>query len=288
MERNFTVNSKSGSQFEIVTEIVVEKNNMGEYTKELQVIEARIDGKEIPKNKSGKPFLMKVTSLYHKKEKHIVLSLKYDAWEFIKKTLGLKIKQESGYVVVGKDLEKYYLNDFLGQSQKIIEEMKAEENKTLKNTFKNIKPHEIIEISKHSSYGISISHEAQEHEFFKNAEKKIEESKIEINNEFQTDSNLGDYSITKYYKIPFNEFKSLVRDAENILEKVAAEKAKKDAEKKLKEQKIFEKAKQTGEPQIISTWSEPCNDPREECNSDNVVLYAMPDGTTTTKRHHTF
>ncbi|QPW59452.1 hypothetical protein IRP63_16155 [Clostridium phage CWou-2020a] len=63
------------------------------------------------------------------------------------------------------------------------------------------------------------------------------------------------------------------------------------AKEKLKEEKrkdIFLKAKETGEKQILKTWSEPCNDPNESCDVDNIVLYAMPNGEEQIERYHTW
>jgi hypothetical protein len=51
---------------------------------------------------------------------------------------------------------------------------------------------------------------------------------------------------------------------------------------------LFQMAKETNTPQIIKQWSEDCNDPREDCNVDIVYVYAMPDGTRKTERHHTW
>lgn len=50
----------------------------------------------------------------------------------------------------------------------------------------------------------------------------------------------------------------------------------------------FEQAKKTGSPVLLERWTEPCNDPREECSMDVLRTYANPDGTTTTKRSHTW
>lgn len=50
----------------------------------------------------------------------------------------------------------------------------------------------------------------------------------------------------------------------------------------------FEEAIQTGKPVVVKRWSEPCNDYREECDIDNITVYANPDGTTTTSRSHTW
>jgi len=51
---------------------------------------------------------------------------------------------------------------------------------------------------------------------------------------------------------------------------------------------LLKKAKETGEKQLISKWTEDCNDPREECNTDICYYWAMPDGTTTETRNHTW
>jgi hypothetical protein len=69
-----------------------------------------------------------------------------------------------------------------------------------------------------------------------------------------------------------------------IIEKKNAKKAAKQAEKDT----IFQKAKETGEKQIIETYSVECSDPDEECDVDIVTVYAMPDGTTKTTQNHTW
>jgi hypothetical protein len=64
--------------------------------------------------------------------------------------------------------------------------------------------------------------------------------------------------------------------------------AKAKAEKEAKRQAIFDKAKETGEKQLLRQWSDECNDPNESCSMDMVYEYAMPDGTIKTERHHTW
>ncbi|NMA58655.1 hypothetical protein [Clostridium cochlearium] len=59
---------------------------------------------------------------------------------------------------------------------------------------------------------------------------------------------------------------------------------KKEAAQKAK----FELAKEGGKPVKLWKSLQPCNDPNEECNTDIVECYAMPDGTTKTKRYHTW
>ena len=50
----------------------------------------------------------------------------------------------------------------------------------------------------------------------------------------------------------------------------------------------FNEAKKTGKTVVLERWSEECNDPREECDIDNITVYANPDGTTTTSRSHSW
>ncbi len=53
-------------------------------------------------------------------------------------------------------------------------------------------------------------------------------------------------------------------------------------------QAIFETAKTTGEKQILYKTYDECDDPHEECSMDEIIAYAMPDGTTKTVRYHTY
>lgn len=66
------------------------------------------------------------------------------------------------------------------------------------------------------------------------------------------------------------------------------EKARKKAEKEAALQEKFDEAKATGKPVIIRTYMVECSDPREECNYDNVIEYAMPDGTVKRTQYHTW
>lgn len=65
------------------------------------------------------------------------------------------------------------------------------------------------------------------------------------------------------------------------------EKAKQEKREEEK-QAIFETAKATGERQVLAKHYDECDDPSEECSMDEIVIYAMPDGTTKTERYHTY
>lgn len=74
----------------------------------------------------------------------------------------------------------------------------------------------------------------------------------------------------KYVKIAF---------AKNI-------EAKKQYEQKI--QSIFDIAKKTGKPQLIESCAVECNNEDEDCSTDLISIYAMPDGTQKTERCHTW
>ena len=81
-------------------------------------------------------------------------------------------------------------------------------------------------------------------------------------------------------------------EAERKAREEAEAKAAQEAEKKAAEEaelaQKYAQARETGKPVIIRTYMVPCSDPREECNVDNVVEYAMPDGTVKREQYHTW
>lgn len=69
-----------------------------------------------------------------------------------------------------------------------------------------------------------------------------------------------------------------------IQEAKAAKRAAKEAERQAK----IQEAKETGKPVLLRKWTEPCNDPHEECDIDIIYEYAQPDGRITQSRMHTW
>ena len=72
--------------------------------------------------------------------------------------------------------------------------------------------------------------------------------------------------------------------ARPALEARQAKQAKAEADRQAK----FDEAKRTGKPVLLHEFADECDDPKEECNTDIVTVYAMPDGSTQTKRVHTW
>jgi hypothetical protein len=67
---------------------------------------------------------------------------------------------------------------------------------------------------------------------------------------------------------------------------------KREVEKKAQQEadltaKLAE-AKETGKPILLRKWTTGCCDPKEECSVDVHYEFAMPDGTTKHKQHHTW
>lgn len=89
----------------------------------------------------------------------------------------------------------------------------------------------------------------------------------------------GDYSMDAYYTVSYNDLMALY---EEIKRRIEERKAKAEEERRKK----FEEAKRTGKPVMLYSYTEPCNDPREDCDIDTIIVYAMPDGTIEEKRYH--
>jgi len=95
----------------------------------------------------------------------------------------------------------------------------------------------------------------------------------------------GLYFTGSWYSISHEALMAVI--AEITAEKEAA-KQKRDQEEQAKFDAALTKAKETGEPEILSSRMVECNDPSEECDMDTLITYVHPDGTTSTRRFHTW
>ena len=78
---------------------------------------------------------------------------------------------------------------------------------------------------------------------------------------------------------------------EEIKAKIENTEMERQAEKekaKVERQAKFDEAKEAGKPVELNRYMDDCNNPREECSTDIVTVWAMPDGTTKTTRQHTW
>lgn len=200
---------------------------------------------------------------------------------------GRKSKQKYDYI--GIRISEADKNKFM-QYKSECEEIQRQEFEKLDN--KRIEDNIQVKISYQSSLGgYYISDEQKEtSNILKDVQKKLNENRInnDLFKEFESDVDWGDYSVRYSYHLTMKELLELMKKVDSIIE----EKNKKKLEKKKKEeervQKLFELAKETGESQIIRRWTEPCNDPYEECDIDEVCIMAMPDGSEKKVRNHTW
>ncbi|MCC0669414.1 MULTISPECIES: hypothetical protein [unclassified Clostridioides] len=100
------------------------------------------------------------------------------------------------------------------------------------------------------------------------------------------------YDFRKFYEITKKELLKMGEEAKRILElkKESEEKQKQKREKEEAERinSLIEKAKKTGKKQTISSWMEPCNNTKEECNLDVVTKQIDKNGKIEISRQHTF
>lgn len=73
-----------------------------------------------------------------------------------------------------------------------------------------------------------------------------------------------------------------------VYNKIIEKREVKKAAKQTEMDAIFQKAKETGDKQILERYPVECSDPNESCDLDIVTVYAMPDGTTQRTQNHTW
>jgi hypothetical protein len=96
--------------------------------------------------------------------------------------------------------------------------------------------------------------------------------------------------IMSYWGVELNleQTTTLISVAQKEIEEKIVKEKKIEVEAEAKKAIIFEAAKTTGTKQVLSSYGDDCNDPREECSYDQITVWAMPDGTTKTTRQHTW
>lgn len=80
---------------------------------------------------------------------------------------------------------------------------------------------------------------------------------------------------------------TIARKRDEAAKSEAAKRAREEA-KQAHEAPIFARAREIGERVELRRYATDCNDRREECSTDIVVVWAMPDGFTETTRMHTW
>jgi hypothetical protein len=71
-------------------------------------------------------------------------------------------------------------------------------------------------------------------------------------------------------------------------EETAADRERRDRAEQEKYAAQWERARATGRPVVVETWTDECNDRREECSLDHVSRSIRPDGAFVITRRHTW
>jgi len=87
-----------------------------------------------------------------------------------------------------------------------------------------------------------------------------------------------------WYFVPTESVEEKVTEIEKVADKKVA--MKKTESKRVAG--VFEKAEETGEKQVLHTFNTECTDHHEKCNMDIITVWAMPDGTKTETKVHTW
>lgn len=82
--------------------------------------------------------------------------------------------------------------------------------------------------------------------------------------------------------------KELIKKEKETEEQRLNEQKEKNQKEKERIDNIFKKAKISGKRQLLEKFVTECDNPKEECNTDIICKYAMPDGSTTTTINHTW
>lgn len=208
--------------------------------------------------------------------------------KFGEKTFGVKVPAGKQYIVLTDPSAK----DVTKKAKKILEQIEREE---AKKAFENLSDDSKITMIFATDFTTVICEEetAEKHDFFQTTKEKIHKylNTDEIENTLgrKTDEvDFGDYVHRFKYKMTFGEYKKLAELAEKKAQEAEQKKREKERAEKERVEAIFAKARETGEKQVIEQYSVPCNDPEEDCDIDIITVYAMPDGTRKTERHHTW
>lgn len=205
------------------------------------------------------------------------------SWNPKTKSLGLRSRSDIKFSELQKNTE--LLSELQRSREEIIlfikeknnnekiEKEKKEKIEEKKEKEEMIKNNREITIGLHFSFGENVWGLPS---FLREKEESIKKMNI-----ISSHGSDGEWTL----KIKVNE---LIKKIENFEKKENERIEMKENERIEKEEKIFETAKRTNEKQILYQYSIECRDKKEECNIDNVVVYAMPDGTTKKEIYHTW
>ncbi len=90
------------------------------------------------------------------------------------------------------------------------------------------------------------------------------------------------------YYLTDDEWDAILSEYNTLLDSKLAEIIKTEEEDQAKMDNAKAEASRTGQPVYIEGWMADCDRSVEDCSTDHISLYAMPDGTVNKTRTHTF
>lgn len=199
--------------------------------------------------------------------------------KFAEKVFGVKTDKSNCWILhdSAKDARK--------MGRKILHD---ERQKELMEQFRQLNDDSKITLVWHSSYQLVEGFSG--FDFFDKGIVKLKTSRINVKKAIGDDliEIKQDWDFNTEYIITLKTFKKIVEMTEEKIKEMEAEtKAREEKRVRHKEEK-FEEAKRTGKKVLLNKWTEPCNNPKEECDLDVITQYALPDGTIQTVRNHTW
>ncbi len=225
--KKFEFTGKNGVEFVVgVNEDPQLNKSTDEYYLEIEYLS--VNGKEIQRDKYG--YLHSVEFTHAKG--HFVIEVKYWALKKFREIIDVDKKHKAVYILCNDDLIDYYENVFKLKAEETKKQREEEKARGIQKAFDTLTDETILKVDYHSSFGYTVKGETGEHEWFKKAFSSIGRAKKDLPGKYCVDSYWGDYTIQRFYEIPFGEIKKAYNEARKILapkeEKAAREKAERE------------------------------------------------------------
>ena len=209
-----------------------------------------------------------------------------EALERVKKVYGMKDykKDRANIIVNNEELHRIY--------EELPKLIKQKEIDDIENYYNSIGEDEPLELYFSTQYLFRI-----EGYYLSPSTRKIcnllnKATHLGMSNDclsqYQTEVEWGDYNINYTYLISKKQLKNICEIAEQFVKEQEEIQEKLLKNQMDEEAAIYDKAKVTGEKQLIRKFTDLCDDEEEECSLDMVYIYALPNGETEVKRQHCY
>lgn len=238
---------KDGHQFKIEFNDEPKARDAGFYSFEskMEIINAWIDDLEFPKDSDGKLYFMKVVYTYEGETKVLIIDLGKDALKFFNKITKEKAKRV--YIKCSPEFTSFYETEFKLRMEAAIQAVKNAKLKALQDMDAQLIDDTVLKLSYNTSYKWHISREGIMIEEWVSVLNKTGHFAQDRLEPFQSDCDMGDYTLTYFYEAPFGKLKEVFVGLKAEVERIEAEKEVKERETKTKaeeKRKVNQEAKE--------------------------------------------